>query len=62
MNFFKEERKIRGLAEPIPSDPNGEIVDGIYKSYPYGCEALGVRSSIRMIVYTVMEMKRRGLI
>jgi hypothetical protein len=55
-------RKIRGLAEQIPADPHDATVEDLRKSYPYSDEAFGVRSMIRLTVYVVMEMKKRGLI
>lgn len=48
--------------EPRPIDPNDSVVDEICKSYPYGDEAFGMRSIIRVVVVTVLELKKRGLI
>jgi hypothetical protein len=62
MNLFGSKRTVRGLAEPIPRDPNDVVVDEIYGSYPFGAESIGMRSSIRRIVYVVLELKKRGLI
>jgi hypothetical protein len=50
------------LADPIPDDPNEFIVDEIHKNYPFGAEAFGLRSMIRLTVRVVLEMKKRGLI
>lgn len=50
------------LAEPIPNDPNELLVDEIHLSYPYGAEAFGLRSMIRIVVRVVLEMKKRGML
>lgn len=63
MGIFKESSaRVRGLAEPIPDDPNEAIVDEIYKSYPFGGEGIGLRSFIRVAVRVALELKKRGLI
>jgi hypothetical protein len=55
-------KKIRGLAEPIPPDENETIVEHINDSYPFCNERLSTRSFIRIIVWTVLEMKKRGFL
>jgi len=53
----------RGLAkEPIPPDENDVLVNEIRDGYPFGQEAVGLRAFIRVAVYVVLEMKKRGLI
>lgn len=52
---------IPGTAE-WPSEPDhGPLVEELRSSYPYGSEAFGMRSFIRLIVFVVSEMKARGL-
>jgi hypothetical protein len=53
---------VRGTAQSIPHDPNEDLVIEIGRSYPFGGEQFGLKSIIRAVVYTVMEMKRRGII
>lgn len=58
MNLFRK----KVAAPAVPQDPNGRVVEEIKRGYPYGAEAFGMRSIIRIAVYTVLEMKKRGLI
>ena len=46
----------------IPDDPHGSIIEEMRALYPYGAEGVGILSFMRMIVSTVLEMKKRGLI
>lgn len=49
--------------KPDPNkDKDNELVNELRASYPYDHERIGVVSAIRLIVYTVLELKRRGLI
>ena len=48
--------------DPPPQDPNDPLVEHLYASYPYRNEAFGVRSLIRLIVWVVFEMKKRGFV
>jgi hypothetical protein len=62
MNIFSRRRLVRGLAGPIPPDANDNPVEEMYEAYPFKEERVGVRSFVRLIVWTVLEMKKRGLI
>jgi hypothetical protein len=48
--------------EPLPADPQKDFIADAIESYPYGAEGFGTRSLIRIVVWTVMRMKERGLI
>jgi hypothetical protein len=55
-------RKVQSLAKPTPEDENETIVEHIYDSYPFRNERSCLRSFIRLTVWTVLEMKKRGLL
>lgn len=59
--WFIRKRPVE-LVRAIPVDPNEIIVDELRRDYPYGAEAFGVKSLLRVTVYVVLEMKRRGMI
>jgi len=46
----------------ILDDPHDSVIEEMRALYPYGAEGVGIRSFMRMIVWTVLEMKKRGLI
>ena len=48
--------------QKITDDPYAVIIDEMHDSYPYGAEGIGIRSFMRLIVWTVLEMNRRGLL
>jgi hypothetical protein len=51
-----------GIKSEPKVDPYAAIIDEMRANYPYGAEAVGMRSFMRMIVWIVLEMKRRGMI
>lgn len=64
MGLFKRKAKVVQMADDreVPYDPNWLVVDEIRASFPYGAEQFGLKSMIRMVVHTVLEMKKRGMI
>jgi hypothetical protein len=46
----------------MSADPNEDVVTEIYRAYPYRTETFGLQAFIRTVVFTVLEMKKRGMI